>query len=68
MSKRRAKRSGSKLARSVYERIRADIFDFRLLPGARFSENELATRSGVSRTPLACFVPSVGALAKSVKS
>ena len=46
------KRGRSSLARSVYERIRADIFEFRLLPGARFSENELAAQSGVSRTPV----------------
>ena len=52
MSKRGAKRSGSNLSRAVYERIRADIFDFRLLPGARFSENEVAAQARVSRTPV----------------
>ena len=52
MSKRGAKRSGSSLARSVYEQIRADIFDFRLVPGSRFSENEVAARARVSRTPV----------------
>lgn len=41
-----------KLAIAVYKRIKADIFDFRLLPGARFSESEIAARSGVSRTPV----------------
>jgi DNA-binding GntR family transcriptional regulator len=40
------------LADAVYVRIKADIFDFRLLPGARFSENEVAARSRVSRTPV----------------
>src|SRR5437867_11907897 len=35
----------------AYERIKADIFEFRLLPGDRFSEPELALRLGVSRTP-----------------
>ena len=40
------------LADAVYARIKADIFDFRLLPGARFSETEVAARSGVSRTPV----------------
>lgn len=40
------------LAQSVYERIKSDIFEFRLPPGARFSENEVAHRTGVSRTPV----------------
>lgn len=42
----------SKLSRSVYEKLRADIFEFRLLPGARFSENEVAAGARVSRTPV----------------
>jgi len=42
----------SSLAESVYDRIKADIFDFRLSPGQRCSEQELAARLGVSRTPL----------------
>ncbi|MBM3567420.1 MAG: GntR family transcriptional regulator [Alphaproteobacteria bacterium] len=37
---------------AVYAQIKADIFDFRLLPGARFSENEVARRARVSRTPV----------------
>ncbi len=36
----------------AYERIKADIFEFRLLPGDRFSEPEIALRLGVSRTPV----------------
>ncbi len=40
------------LAEAVYRRIKADIFEFRLLPGARFSENRIAAREGVSRTPV----------------
>lgn len=40
------------LAQGIYERIKADIYEFRLLPGARFSENEIALRTGVSRTPV----------------
>ncbi|HEV8646566.1 MAG TPA: GntR family transcriptional regulator [Burkholderiales bacterium] len=39
------------LAESVYLGIKQDIFDFRLLPGDRFTENEVATRLNVSRTP-----------------
>lgn len=40
------------LAEDVYKRVKADIFEFRLLPGARFSENDVAQRAGVSRTPV----------------
>jgi len=47
----KAARKGS-LAESVYRRVKADIFEFRLLPGARFSENDVAERSRVSRTPV----------------
>jgi DNA-binding GntR family transcriptional regulator len=36
----------------VYELVKSDIFEFRLLPGARFSENEIAARARVSRTPV----------------
>jgi DNA-binding GntR family transcriptional regulator len=45
------KRSSS-LAGSVYEQLKSDIFEFRLLPGSRFSENEVARRARVSRTPV----------------
>ena len=41
-----------KLAGSVYEKLKSDIFDFRLLPGTRFSENQIARRARVSRTPV----------------
>lgn len=41
-----------RLADAVYEGIKGDIFEFRLLPGARFSENEVAARTRVSRTPV----------------
>ena len=36
----------------AYERIKSDIFDFRLLPGDRFSEPGTAERFGMSRTPV----------------
>jgi DNA-binding GntR family transcriptional regulator len=42
----------SSLAESLHASIRSDIYDFRMMPGERFSESELATRFGVSRTPL----------------
>jgi DNA-binding GntR family transcriptional regulator len=48
----RKKETRSNLAGPVYERIKADIFEFRLLPGTRFSENEVARRARVSRTPV----------------
>jgi len=41
-----------RLADTVYTRVKDDIFEFRLLPGARFSENEVAARTRVSRTPV----------------
>ena len=40
------------LGQAVYERIKDDIFEFRMAPGQRYSEQELANHLGVSRTPL----------------
>ena len=40
------------LADSVYLGVKQNIFDFRLLPGDRFTENEIAARLHVSRTPV----------------
>jgi DNA-binding GntR family transcriptional regulator len=40
------------LAEDVYRRIKDDIFEFRMPPGQRYSEQVLATSLGVSRTPL----------------
>lgn len=40
------------LGQAVYDRIKEDIFEFRMAPGRRYSEQELATKLGVSRTPL----------------
>jgi DNA-binding GntR family transcriptional regulator len=40
------------LAASVYDNLKSEIFGFFLLPGDRFSENEVAARLGVSRTPV----------------
>ena len=42
----------SNLAEQAYEQLKALIHDFQLLPGDRFSENEMGTRLGVSRTPV----------------
>lgn len=40
------------LGQAVYDRIKEDIFEFRMAPGQRYSEQELANKLGVSRTPL----------------
>ena len=40
------------LAQTVYERIKDELFEFRMAPGQRYAEQELANRLGVSRTPL----------------
>jgi DNA-binding GntR family transcriptional regulator len=39
------------LAEIAYERIKARIFDFELLPGDRFTETEMAEALAMSRTP-----------------
>ncbi|MFK3796283.1 MULTISPECIES: GntR family transcriptional regulator [unclassified Pseudomonas] len=36
----------------IYQQLKGDIFEFRLLPGDRFSENEVAERVEASRTPV----------------
>ncbi len=41
-----------RLAEAVYQSVKSDIFEFRMLPGSRFSENEIAARARVSRTPV----------------
>ena len=45
-------RPSVRLADTVYQGLRDDIFDFRLLPGDRFAENDVAERLQVSRTPV----------------
>ena len=42
----------SNLSATVYAQLKSDIFEFRLLPGDRFTETEVALRLGVSRTPV----------------
>ncbi len=39
-------------AEDVYEQLKRDVADFQLVPGDRFTENELGERLGVSRTPV----------------
>jgi DNA-binding GntR family transcriptional regulator len=40
------------LAEQAYAQLKGQIHDFQLLPGDRFSENEMSARLGVSRTPV----------------
>lgn len=40
------------LTERVYRQLKQSIFDFQLLPGDRFSENEIAERMQASRTPV----------------
>ena len=47
--KRAVRRS---VADEVYEKVKQDIAEFRLIPGDRFTENELSLRLKVSRTPV----------------
>ena len=42
----------AKLAEQVYAQLKAQLHDFALVPGDRFSEAELGDRLGVSRTPV----------------
>lgn len=45
-------RPAGTLTDAVYNSLREDIFAFRLLPGDRFAENDIAERLQVSRTPV----------------
>lgn len=45
-------KSPPRLPDTVYEKIKQDIFEFRLLPGDRLTEKELADALSVSRTPV----------------
>ena len=40
------------LADAAYAQLKRDIFEFRLIPGDRFSETSIAERLGMSRTPV----------------
>lgn len=39
-------------ADEVYEQLKRDVAEFRLVPGDRFTETEISERLGVSRTPV----------------
>ncbi|MGK7286044.1 GntR family transcriptional regulator [Buttiauxella agrestis] len=40
------------VAERIYRLLKQEIFDFQLLPGNRFSENDIALRMAASRTPV----------------
>ncbi len=46
------KETPENLADRIYGRLKEEIFNFHLLPGDRFSENEVAERMAASRTPV----------------
>ncbi|PTQ88959.1 GntR family transcriptional regulator [Agitococcus lubricus] len=48
----RRKETPENLAERIYARLKDEIFDFQLLPGDRFTENEVAERMEASRTPV----------------
>lgn len=52
MESKRSKDRPEALADRVYHQLKNDIFDFRLMPGDRFSESDVAERMEVSRTPV----------------
>lgn len=49
---KRGRERPENLAERIYAQLKDDIFEFRLLPGDRFSEGEIADRMAVSRTPV----------------
>jgi DNA-binding GntR family transcriptional regulator len=52
MTKSNDKKRQAGLAERIYLALKNDIFDFRLMPGEHFSENEISERMAASRTPV----------------
>lgn len=52
VSDKNGKKRPAGLAERIYHALKNDIFDFRLMPGAHFSENEISERMAASRTPV----------------
>lgn len=46
------KKQPQAIAERIYRQLKQEIFDFQLLPGDRFSENDIAARMQASRTPV----------------
>ncbi|MGE4241618.1 GntR family transcriptional regulator [Ramlibacter sp.] len=51
-SRRPAATAHRSRADEVYEQLKRDVAEFNLVPGDRFTENEIGERLGVSRTPV----------------
>ncbi len=51
-TKKKTEEPRTNLTERIYQQLKQDIFSFRLLPGDRFSENEIAERVAASRTPV----------------
>lgn len=47
-----AGKSSDSLSEQVFQKIKNEIFDFKLMPGERFTESEIAELYSVSRTPI----------------
>ena len=45
-------KSSESLSEQIFQKIKNDIFDFKLMPGQRFTETEIAKSYQVSRTPI----------------
>lgn len=52
MATKTASRRKESMADRVYEALKDDIFEFRLIPGDKFSEGDVGTRLDASRTPV----------------
>lgn len=52
IGKPRDKKPPARLAEAAYASIKAELFDFTMMPGERVSENDIAQRLGMSRTPV----------------
>ncbi|PPC75106.1 GntR family transcriptional regulator [Pokkaliibacter plantistimulans] len=50
--KKPLKRRPENLAERIYAQLKDDIFEFRLLPGDRFTEQDIAAQTDASRTPV----------------
>jgi DNA-binding GntR family transcriptional regulator len=51
-TKKAAGDAPASLADTAYTQLKQELFEFRLVPGDRFSESEIAVRLGMSRTPV----------------
>lgn len=52
VTKTGGKKRAAGLAERIYHALKNDIFDFQLMPGQHFSENDIAERMSASRTPV----------------